>query len=101
MSTSERKNEATMKMKAKLDAFLAKATSADISALLSRTNYEFYKHVRIPASDEDEQECLLAGVTLEIPVVGSPRHGGTPNRPVTFVGRGPYAADHQDLALAA
>jgi hypothetical protein len=95
-------DEATMKMKAKLNAFFEQATPQDISALLERTNYDFYKDVSLPAEDWFDLEFMEANeVTLEIPVMAVSHHGGVPNRPVIYIGRGCQASDHQDLALAA
>ena len=103
-----------MKMKAKLDAFFDTATPQDISALLNRTNYEFYKNVTGP-DDEDWFECAFAwaeeeqGCAVEIPAVTYTPHELVPNRPIVFIGRGSasdherftFAADHEGLALAA
>src|SRR4051812_43088823 len=87
---------------AMLNAFFEKATPQDISALLARTNYDFYKHVRPPAPGWFDLEFMdVSEFTLEIPVIAVAHHGGVPNRPVIYIGRGCQAADHQDLALAA
>jgi len=91
-----------MKMKAKLDAFLSTATHEDISALLDRTNYEFYKNVSVPIDDWFDIDMVeTEQITLEIPVMAASHQRGVPNRPVVYIGRGCQAADHQDLALAA
>ncbi len=99
-------------MKAKLNAFFDTATPEDISALLERTNYEFYKNATIP-EDGDWFECAFAStqqeqiLTVEIPAPTSQRR--VPHRPLVYIGRGSpgdherltRAADNQGLALAA
>jgi hypothetical protein len=96
-------------MKAKLDAFFETATQQDISALLQRTNYDFYKKVQSPEDcfDFDFATTETSEVlTVEIPVTSS-SYRRVPNRPIIYIGRGypaermALAADHQDLALAA
>jgi hypothetical protein len=105
-------NESTAKMKAKLDAFFDTATQQDISALLRRTNYDFYKNVRVPAEawldidfavTETSQVC-----TVEIPVMTTVTRRVSNQPIVSILRRFPgdheslaLAADHQDLALAA
>ena len=104
-------NAATLK--AKLDAFFETATPEDISALLRRTNYDFYKNVRIPCEaclDIDFSITETSQVlTVEIPVAATLQNRRGTNRPIVYIGREyptrrdslNIAADHQDLALAA
>jgi hypothetical protein len=106
-------NEVTAKMKAKLSAFFETATQQDISALLQRTNYDFYKNVQAPAEDWFDIDFAVTEtnqvLTVEIPAVMSIPHHSVPNRPIVFIGRDSpldnerftVAADHEGLALAA
>lgn len=98
----------TTKMKAKLDAFFETATQQDISALLRRTNYDFYKNVEAPEDwfDTDFAVTEVAGLILELPIMAA-SYPRVTNRPIVYIGRGypdhrvALAADHEDLALAA
>ena len=96
-------NTDVAKMKAKLTAFFDTATADDISALLKRTNYDFYKNVRIPREAWFETDFALTEttqvVTLGIPVAPISRLC-VPNRPITYIGRGCLIA-HEDFELAA
>jgi len=93
----------TQEMKARLTAFFDTATPADISGLLKRTNYDFYKNVRLPGEAWFETDFSVTEttqvVTFEIPVAPA-QEARVSNRPVTYVGRG-QPADCQGLALAA
>jgi hypothetical protein len=105
-------DEATMKMKAKLDAFFDTATRQDISALLSRTNYEFYKNVSVPEEAWFDMDFAVTEtnqvLTVEVPAIVA-AFGRVSNQPIVSIGRShpadheslALAADHQDLALAA
>ena len=100
------------KMKAKLTAFFDAATAEDISALLKRTNYDFYKNVTGP-DNEDWFERAFASTeeeqvwTVQVPVIAV-SHRRVPN-PIIYIGRSSPGyrecstpvADHKGMALAA
>jgi hypothetical protein len=95
------KDTSVMKMKEKLDAFFANASKEDISALLQRTNYDFYKNIDEPCENWiecvfDAKEQWVFDVTVR---AGS--YDVVPNGPIVYIGRDFPVVDHPDLALAA
>jgi hypothetical protein len=92
-------------MRSRLNAFFARASASDISALLERTNYDFYRHVQLPiASDENFAFELTENYSLECELPMFTNLAIQTAFPITAIRRecdAIPAADHEDLALAA